>query len=232
MERFIFTLRSWNRKTGPIPCSYTHRNTCPTACPLMYSGCYAELGPASLHWRKTGTPHALTLAQFCASVRSIPRNHLWRHNVAGDLPGEGDALDIAALEQITAANVGRRGFTFTHKPLRSRAERNAIKYANEDGFTVNLSADTPAEADELAALEIAPVVMVAPKDAPNTWTTPEGRTVTRCPAEYKNTTCWQCERCADPDRKTIIAFNVHGTASRKAAAAIAALQTKTGEPTP
>lgn len=223
MERFIFTIHSTNRKTGPIPCSYTHRATCPQACPLKGGGCYAQQGPAFLHWRRTETARALTLDQFCAAVRTLPRLCLWRHNVAGDLPGEGDELNIHALECITAANRGRRGFTFTHKPLRTRAERTAIKYANEDGFTVNLSADTPDEADDLAALDIAPVVCIAPKDAPAAWTTPAGRPVMRCPAEYRKTTCWQCGQCADPDRRHLVAFNVHGTAARKAAAAIASL---------
>ena len=41
-----------------------------------------------------------------------------------------------------------------------RAIVKAIADANANGFVVNLSADTLAEADELAALNVGPVVVV------------------------------------------------------------------------
>lgn len=85
-----------------------------------------------------------------------------RHNQAGDLPGKGGEIDAEAL-QLVEANQGKRGFTYTHKPM-TAANMAAVKAANDSGFTVNLSANNLTHADELAALAIAPVVTVLPED--------------------------------------------------------------------
>jgi len=68
---------------------------------------------------------------------------LWRHNEAGDLPGEGDDIDVPKLRALVQANRGKRGFTYTHKPVLDNPQNAvAIKCANQNGFTVNLSADS------------------------------------------------------------------------------------------
>lgn len=51
MLKFIFTLASGNKKTGPIPVSTTIDTTCPSACPLKSGGCYAKHGPLAIVWR-------------------------------------------------------------------------------------------------------------------------------------------------------------------------------------
>ena len=116
----------------------------------------------------------------------------WRHNQAGDLPGDGDAIDAAKLSALVNANRGKLGWTYTHKPVDAKhiANRRAIADANADGFVINLSADTLAEADTLAALNVGPVVVVldAQEGTKADTTTPEGRKVITCPATYR-------ERC-------------------------------------
>jgi hypothetical protein len=132
-------------------------------------------------------------------------------------------IDHPALRQLVAANTGKRGFTYTHKPMHVAANRVSVKHANEHGFTVNLSADTLAEADELAALNIAPVVVVldAKEGERHDVTTPEGRKVATCPATYRdNVTCASCQLCQRRDRKVIVGFPAHGS-GKKAAAAVA-----------
>ena len=52
------------------------------------------------------------------------------------------------LAELVAANRGKRGFTYTHKP--PSQECAAIRRANRNGFTINLSADTLEEEDKLA----------------------------------------------------------------------------------
>lgn len=96
-----------------------------------------------------------------------------------------------------------------------RATRDAIAHANANGFTINLSADSLRHADELAALEIGPVAVVLPSDAPVKQTTPAGRTVIVCPAELGRVTCATCGLCAKPQRKAIIGFRAHGQAARR-----------------
>jgi len=208
-----FVLRSGNKKTGRIPVSLTDMESCPTSCPMRDHGCYAEFGKLRMHWENVAR-NGMPWRAFCAAVGELPAETLWRHNEAGDLPGRGDELDLHALRQLVRANAraGARGFTYTHKPLRDPDERRAIAEANAAGFTINLSADNLAHADELADLRIGPVAVVVPSNAPMHASTPAGRAVVRCLAETHDVTCSTCELCWKADRRSVIAFSAHGQA--------------------
>lgn len=210
-ERVVLNLASTNRKTGEMPVSMSDGATCPDACGFKGRGCYAELAKTKLWWNKV-PERGVTWEEFCRAVASLPAGQIWRHNEAGDLPGLNDGLDRAKLAELVVANMGRRGFTFTHKPLRTTAERFAVKVANRHGFTINLSADNLEHADELARTGAGPVVVVLPADAPDKTRTPEGRAVIVCLNETKGLTCLDCQLCAVADRTSIVGFRAHGTA--------------------
>lgn len=214
---YSMTRVSANRKVGPIPVTYSSAETCPDACPLKGAGCYAESGHVHIHWKQvTAGKRGGSWDDLLHAVRSLPKGQLWRHNVAGDLPGTGDTLDPFELIRLAVANRGRRGFTYTHKPLRNALERSAVQQANADGFTVNLSANTLQHADELKALGVGPVVVVLPEDAPDTLTTPGGHHVVACPAEKNDSvSCSTCGACAVTTRKSIIGFHAHGSRKKK-----------------
>jgi hypothetical protein len=130
--------------------------------------------------------------------------------------GKGDTLDVKALAALVKANRGRKGFTYTHKPLVSQAERDAIRDANASGFTVNLSGNDLAHADSLYDMDIGPVVVVLPKDTTQSVVTPKGRKVIVCPATVRDdVSCATCGICAKL-RKAIIGFPAHGTSVKKA----------------
>jgi hypothetical protein len=132
------------------------------------------------------------------------------------LPGQGDDLDIMALSQLIQANRGKRGFAYTHKPLNNGHERDMIAIANRNGFTINLSANNLSHADDLADLEIAPVVCVLPADATENTTTPQGRKVVVCPATQRDdVSCATCGLCARL-RDAIVGFPAHGNGKKKA----------------
>lgn len=219
MHHIAFTRISRNAKTGPIPVTTTSEETCPDSCPLKSQGCYAESGPLALFWRKvTERKAGMAWQQAMAEIRKLPKGTLWRHNQAGDLPGTGDTIDKGAMMELIAANRGRRGFTYTHKPA-DAGSQNAylVAVANKSGFAVNLSADNLAEADQLADLGIAPVVCVLPSDQVTAVKTPAGRQVAICPATISDdVNCASCGLCAMIDRKAIIGFPAHGTSKRKA----------------
>lgn len=224
---YSITIKSRNSKVGPIPASTTSAATCPDACPLKKSGCYADGGPLAIHWRAvTNGTRGTGIDEFAESVAALPEGQLWRHNQAGDLPGIGDSIDGADLNKIVTANTGRRGFTYTHKPVlgdsaTARANAAAVDAANRNGFTINLSANTLAEADTLAALSIAPVVVVldAVEGIRADTTTPDKRRVVTCPATYRDdVSCATCKLCAVRDRTTIVGFPAHGAGKKKAAA--------------
>jgi hypothetical protein len=219
------TLKSTNRKTGPIPVSTTSSDTCPPSCAFLGHGCYAQ---ASRNirplWKRLDAgayKFGLTWFEFLAKVRALPPGQLWRHNQAGDLPGTGDALDTKALSALVKASAHTKGFTYTHKPLARAAERAAVARANRTGFTISLSGNNPTHADTLADLAVGPVVTVLPDTIRGNVKlhTPAGRRIVVCPATYRpDVTCASCRLCAVASRKVIVGFPAHGAAHKRASA--------------
>lgn len=212
--KYHFIRTSANSKTGPIPVTYSQRETCPPSCPHYRADCYAEDYYTALAWNKVPARGG-TLGELCSNIAALPEGQLWRHNVAGDLPGQGEELDPVALGEIVAANRGRRGFTYTHK--KSPEALHWVGHANAWGFTVNLSADDAGDADALAETGAGPVVAIVPMDTPEKSYTPAGRTIIVCPAQTRdNVSCSTCGLCARPDRAVIVGFRAHGTRARVA----------------
>lgn len=210
--KFTFVRESQNRKTGPIPVTYSQRETCPPSCAHYRSDCYAEDFFTRLSWDKVPA-RGVTLDRLVELIASLPAGQVWRHNVAGDLPGIGEKVDAYALGLIVRANIGRRGFTYTHK-----RSTQAIRWATEAtrwGFTVNLSADDAGEADKLAATGL-PVTCVVPMDTPERTTTPGGLPIVVCPAQTRETSCEECQLCQRANRKVIVGFRAHGTRAKLA----------------
>lgn len=218
------TPKSANAKTGAIPVTTSAPNTCPDTCPLKAGGCYAKGGPLGMHWRKVGVERGGSWAALCDAVAAFPAGQVWRHNQAGDLPGINTHVDAKALAQLVHANVGKRGFTYTHKPvLDNPANAEAIRSANASGFTINLSADNLAHADQLAALGIGPVAVILDAAHVGNTTTPAGRPVVQCPATARDdVTCAKCKLCAsNKPNRPIVGFPAHGASKRKASAVAA-----------
>jgi hypothetical protein len=159
-------------------------------------------------WRKLENK-GVGIGDLCAMIKAMPYGQLWRHNQAGDLPGVGERINATELRAIVAANRGKRGFTFTHKPMTAR-NAQLVKEANDGGFTVNLSADTVKQADEYRAMGIGPVVMVVPKNTVKPFRTPGGHRVILCPAVTHSVTCERCKLCAWGGREVIVGFPAHG----------------------
>ena len=211
---YHFVKTSANPKIGPIPATTTSGNTCPDVCPFKGNGCYVETSRLKWIWKKvTDGELGDTLSVFCQKISGLPEDTLWRHNQAGDLPGIGDAIDVPALMEIVAANDGRRGFTYTHKPVAGdtpidRENRLAIAEANRRGFTVNLSSNDTAHADTLADIGCGPVVTVLPAgfEGDTAWT-PAGRRIVVCRAALgKQMTCATCGRCQTQGDRPIVGF--------------------------
>ena len=235
MDKFLIVQKSGNRITGPIMVTTSPRNTCPLACPLRKDGatseagvCYAEHGHLGHYiWNGLDTTAAgkkisgripvYSFTDLLSAIRAQHEGALWRHNQAGDLPSaDQETVDRKKLQLITTANQGRRGFTYTHfDVVLNFANRAAIKEANDNGFTVNLSADTLDEADELVDTKCAPVTVVVPADVTENTMTPRGRKVVICPARtHEGVNCANCGLCAQ-QREAIIAFPALGPAKAK-----------------
>lgn len=220
------TLKSGNRKVGPIPVSTTEEDSCPNSCPLQGTDCYARFGPLGMHWRKIGKGgRGQQWTLFCRAVKRFATGQIWRHNQAGDLPklqGDYDGPDRIDAElafELSEASEHTNGWTYTHYDPTVPTNAAVIKEMNSvSGMTVNLSADSLEQADEYAALDIGPVCVILPKDAPSRGNrTPGGLPVVVCPAqnEAADVSCDQCPLCRKRDRKSVVGFLAHGTASKR-----------------
>lgn len=210
-------LKSRNQKTGPIPVSTSPKQTCPSDCG-MREACYAKIGPINIHWIKISNGSmGVTWEEFCNKIQALPKNVIWRHNQAGDLPGDGQQINTEMLKQLVNANAGKKGFTYTHYNPFIEQNNKAIKHANDNGFTINLSADNMSEVDALVDLKIGPVVCVLPLNQSDKVLTAAGNAVIVCPAVTNDyVTCQTCKLCANKDRTVVIGFPAHGSNKKKA----------------
>lgn len=208
------TLKSANKKVGPIPVSTTERSSC-GACSFKLNGCYADYGPLALHWNKVSShERGMSWGAFCEAIEGLRDGTLWRHNQAGDLPHTNGKLDRGMVNDLVAANAGKRGFTYTHHAA-SPHNVSLLSHANNSGFTVNLSANDLEQADRFMAHGL-PVVTVLPADQLTNTVTPAGRRVVVCPAvTHDNVSCMTCQLCAKADREVIVGFPAHGSGKAK-----------------
>ena len=218
---FHITPKSKNVKVGKMAVTTSTATTCPTSCPFKSNGCYADSGPLKLHWDKvTRKERGDDWATFIDKIKDMPAGSKWRHNQAGDLPGDMEKLDDEKCIELAKANKGKRGFTYTHYDVLDNFQ-NAItvNIMNHLGFTVNVSANNLEHADKLCDLNIAPVATVLPIDQTTNTVTPKGRKVVVCPATFKDdVSCSSCMLCEKRDRNIIVGFPAHGTSKKKASA--------------
>jgi hypothetical protein len=202
--------KSRNTKTGPIPVSTTSKSTCPITCGVR-DACYAATGPMALHWAAVSNGQRGTdWSTFCSTIALLPEEQLWRHNQAGDLPGDGVRIDRDRLAELVTANAGRRGFTYTH--YRGLQNWGPIRAANNQGFTINLSANDLEDADVLLDTNAGPVVVVLPSTQTENTRTPAGIRVVICPATQRDdVSCATCQLCQRVDRRVVVGFPAHGT---------------------
>lgn len=97
-----------------------------------------------------------------AQIAALTEGQLWRHNQAGDLVGGGNEIDTAPRGQLVAANAGKRGFTYTHKPvIGENPSTCALDFGNHDCVGTCLS---PAlKAESWAELEVGKTDKKRPK---------------------------------------------------------------------
>ena len=210
---YKFIRTSDNSKTGPIPQTHNSRTSCPPSCPHYRSSCYAESFYTRRVW-DTVEKIGIGLDTLTKEIEQLPDGQLWRYSVAGDLPGQGEHVDAYELGQIVRANLGKRGFTYTHK--KTAAAIKWARHATQWGFTVNLSADDAGEADRLHRHGL-PLVVMVPMDTPRHTKTPAGHPIVVCPAQTTDhVTCETCGLCQKADRHSIIGFRAHGNRARLA----------------
>ena len=232
MPQVHITKRSSNAKTGRMPVTTSEEaNSCPSTCPHKDGNCYAKSGfHLNQHWKKTNShERGGSWSDLCDFVRSLKPRQIWRHNQAGDLffikdEAERELIRLDLLKSLVDANKssGARGYTYTHHKLDYLHNLEAVKYANNNGFTVNASCETMSQVDDAIAHGIPAVVVVDnSKDVPTH--TPNNNKVVVCPAQTSDTNCVDCGLCAQSKRKCAVAFLAHGNRAKKLNATLSTL---------
>jgi hypothetical protein len=219
--RYLLVAQSQNAKLGAgVATTYSSKaTTCPSTCPLKGNGCYAEGGPTAIAWRRADT--GMEWGDHVAAIGKLPKRSKVRLNTAGDLPAtDGDAvvIDAKALRTLNAV-AKKRGhwvWGYTHKPM---TPANVKALAACPALAISASCHTMADADAAMDAGVPAVVVVPENFRSATRATPAGRAVVVCPAQTSpEVTCATCMLCANRDRKCVVAFRVHGTRKKTAAA--------------
>ena len=220
MIYYHLSKKSSNIKTGKIPVSTSDIKTCPAICPFKKNGCYAEFAHLRLHWDKVSSgERGVSFDEHIKQLKELPKSRM-RLFQAGDMPGVGNNINTKQTKKLVKALKGFEAFTYTHKDLSVDKNRKIIKYCNENGLTINLSANNLKHADELVDMNIGPVTVTIPERTGKT-ATPKGRKVIVCPAITSDSIrCANCggkkgALCWRQNRNYIIAFPAHGSAKRK-----------------
>ena len=185
------------------------------------------------HWKKVSSgERGGSWDDFTKFISGLKANQLWRHNQAGDMPHVNGHIDLRSLFDLVQANQSSqaRGYTYTHHLLNTH-NKEAIKYANNNGFTINVSTESFKAADDAMNIGL-PAVTVIPSTHDKLQEykignkkyykvikpikTDDNRRVVVCPAQTcEPTKCETCGLCAKQDRDYVIAFVAHGNQSKK-----------------
>ena len=228
------TVPSSNKKTGRIAVSTTSRFSCPAGCPLhgIDGGCYADAGYYTrMHWDAvTAGKRGVPPLEFIKQIYDLPACEIFRHNVAGDLWHESDAIDIIHQEYLyklsKASSHLFAAWTYTHHNLdgiNGAINKERIFKAIELGFVVNVSTESLDVAAQRYK-EGLPTVVVQPTGKPTAFVH-AGVSFVQCPATLNNSkvTCRTCggrrgkPLCSRSDRTVVVVFPTHGGRAKKAA---------------
>ena len=227
------TKRSANAKTGRMPVTTTESSSCPTTGPHINGNCYAKSGfHLRNHWNKVSSQErGGSWSELCEYVSTLKPRQIWRHNQAGDLGYTTDEqgrelIRLDLLKSLVDANKSSqaKGYTYTHHKLDYIHNLEAVKYANNNGFTVNASCETLEQVDDAMSKGIPAVCIVDSNTKAKSVKTPEGRIAVVCPAQQQeHITCDTCRLCSMPKRSMAVAFLAHGNRAKKLNATLSTL---------
>lgn len=73
-EKYYIVNKSSNKKTGKMVVVTSSAYTCPDACPFKNNGCYADLGPLGMHWKKLSCGEiGIDFDDLIKKIKEIPR---------------------------------------------------------------------------------------------------------------------------------------------------------------
>jgi hypothetical protein len=201
--------RSKNTKTGPISATYAAQGSCPTSCPLLHSGCYAESGQvgmlAARLAAKPATPRAIA-RQEAAAIDTLTGALPLRLHVVGDCRTDATTRIVSAAADRYAARHDQPVWTYTHA-------WRAVDRDSWGAVSVRASCESVGEIPAATARGYRAAVIVSehPTDG-RAWNSAAGKVIP-CPAQTRDTTCRDCKLCWTSPHT--IAFAAHGQSTKK-----------------
>ena len=215
--KFHFIKKSGNKKTGFMPVTYNSRLSCPDSCIFKNNGCYADNYHTALNWDKvTSGERGGTFKELLNNIKALKPGTIWRACVAGDIPSNNKGeISRTYIKGITEANQGLKGYTYTHNRLDIGENISLLKTANKQGFTVNISTETEAAADNAVLNSLPAVIVVKSTETRRAWFTKNKNKILVCPAQTNGANCIDCQLCQHRPKNLIIAFKAHGNQAKK-----------------
>lgn len=191
-----------------MPATYRNRESCPTTCPFMRNGCYAD-GRIFAISVKHGKDDA-EFADLLALADTMKEAGAIRLNVSGDFLDDNEMPDwkyIGACNELATLRPDVKFIAYTH----AWRQLSPADFK----FTVNASCETP---EDLTEAILGGWQAVVVDDGSMIGTKVAGRNVLQCPQQYRDdVTCDNCRACsADTPTRPVIAFLIHGATRRKA----------------
>lgn len=201
---------SKNQKTGDVSSTYAPILTCPTTCPFLDSGCYAQHGRTAMHLRRINqasegmSQEALAREEAECILRLSGKRPLRLH-VVGDCTSDFTTDIVADACEVYSSRHGSPVWTYTH------AWRTV---ARSSWRKVSVIASCETAGDILDAHERGYACCVA-----GAGLLVDGFRLIRCPAETKVVDCQICRLCMHADRllrqNRVILFTPHGAGKDK-----------------
>lgn len=224
-QSVIFTEKSANVKLGKsVAATYAPvSGTCPTSCPLMGNGCYAQLGFVGIQnynlekANKEKNLNATELAREEAKAidasfaKGVPENTILRVHVSGDSRTVKGTRAIASAVGRWLKRGGKAAWSYTHA-------WKTVPRTAWGKVSVLASVTTVKEAQAALKAGYAPAIVVDGfKDAKAFM---QGNVkFVPCPQQTRDVTCDDCGLCMNADKlkdaRTGIAFMAHGVQKNK-----------------
>lgn len=202
--------RSENVKLGNVSATYASQASCPSDCPFLNSGCYAEAGYVGIQTRRLNASTvsaSIKIAKAEAeAIDKLSGRRPLRLHVVGDARTNTAARILSAAAKRYTARLGRRVWTYTH------AWRRVLR-KSWGRISVLASCESIKDAKQAMRAGYAAAIVV-PKFAKDSAYPADGIKILPCPAQTRGVTCDKCQLCMDDSRlrdsKLVIAFEPHG----------------------
>lgn len=217
---------SSNVKIGTVSATYAAQKTCPSSCPFMGSGCYAENGNVGFQTNRLNKQVSDVSAQRiaeeeAAAIGTLTGRFPLRLHVVGDCSTDDAARAVSAAASDYRARHGQTVWSYTH------AWKDVARESWRD-VSILASCETIADT-KLAMARGYGAAVVAAKHADTKAYNVDGVKIIPCPQQTgRAANCESCKLCFNADKlrgmNAVIQFETHGNTKRANSALLNVLQ--------